>query len=293
MRLADLTQRNPVIHPPAPLASRRARCSKQGMDANERPGFVTGLSCLFSGLWWTLTTPSVWPLAMVPIVLGLVLTSILGVVSIGFMPGWIAALVGPTSSALGSVGSAILQVLATVLAVAASALIGFALAQPLSGPALEGIVRRKEAELGAPKRPDSSIVAEIWRSLQSLAVGYMFGIPAITILLLLSLVVPYASIVLFPLKLVVAAFTIAWDLCDYPLSVRGLRMSHRVGTVMRHRGAVLGFSVALALAALVPCLLFLLLPGGVAGSARLMWLIEAYERREGRDMDGIPRLAGG
>lgn len=263
------------------------------MDASERPGFVTGLKCFFGGMWWTLTTPSVWPLAMVPMLLGLVLTALFSTLSIWLVPGSVDGLVGATSSTLGGVGRVVAQVLATVLAVAASALIGFALAQPLSGPALEAIVRRKEAELGAPPRPGSSIFTEIWRSLQSLAVGYMFGIPAIALLLLLSLVVPYAAIILFPFKLGVAAFTIAWDLCDYPLSVRGLRMSHRVGTILRHRGAVLGFSVALALAALVPCLLFFLLPGGVAGSARLMWLIEVFERRQGRDMDGIPRHTGG
>jgi CysZ protein len=258
-----------------------------------RPGFVAGVKCLFGGIWWTISTPGVWPLALVPILLGLLLTSLLGALSIGFVPGWIGDVVDMSDSILGTVGTVVLQVLATLLAVVASALVGFALAQPLSGPALEGIVRRKERDLGAPERPESSLGVEIWRSLQSLGVSYMFGLPTIVLLLVLSILVPHASIVLFPLKLVVAALTIAWDICDYPLSVRGLPMGERVGTIIRHRGAVLGFSIGLALAGLVPCLLFLVLPGGVAGAAKLMWEIEVYERTHARDMDGIRRQVGG
>ncbi len=259
------------------------------MDPLARPKFTDGIRCLFSGLWWMVTTPAAWPLALVPMILGILMTAVLSAISIGFVPGWVADAIGPTSSTVAGVGTMLLQVVGTILAVLASALIGFALAQPLSGPAMEGIVRRKEAEFGAPTRPTASIGIEIYRSLQSLAVSYMFGIPAIIVLFGLSLIVPYAAFVLLPLKLLVAAFTIAWDLCDYPLSVRGLRMSTRAGTVWRHRGAVLGFSIGLALAALVPCVLFLLLPGGVAGATKLMWQIECYERQLGRDMDGIPR----
>ncbi len=270
-----------------------ARADAHLATVAERPGFSTGLRCLTGGLWWTITTPQVWGLVLVPMVLGVVLTVALAAVAVAVVPGFIGDAFGPTSSAWGSASGVALKVLGTLLAVMLSALVGFALAQPLSGPALEGIVRRQEAELGAPVRPGSSLAVEIWRSLQSLLVGYMFGIPALILLLALSLVLPYATVVLFPLKLLVAAFTVAWDLCDYPMSVRGLRMSVRVGTIFRHARAVLGFSLALALAALVPCLLFLLLPGGVAGAARLMWAVERFERQGGRDMDGIPRTGVG
>lgn len=255
--------------------------------ANERPGFASGFKALFTGLWWTIKTPAVWPLAMVPLALGCLLTWVLATVSIGYVPGLVEDSFGD------GIGGVVLQILITIVAVLLSALLGFALAQPLSGPALEAIVRRKESDLGAPARPEASILTEIWRSLQSLAVGYAFGLPILTLLFILSFLVPYAEIILFPLKLLVAAFTIAWDICDYPLSMRGLPVSHRVTVLSRNKAAVLGFSLGLALAGLVPCLLFLLLPGGVAGSTRLMWEIEAYERARGADMDGIRRTPGG
>lgn len=252
-----------------------------------RPGFASGFKALFGGLWWTLSNPGVWPLALVPLLLGLLLTSLLAAFSIGYVPDLVGARFGD------GVGGVLLKILVTIVAVLLSAIVGFALAQPLSGPALEGIVRRKERDLGAPERPEATIATEIWRSLQSLAVGYAFGLPVLVLLFALSLVMPYAEIILFPLKLMVAAFTIAWDVCDYPMSMRGLSVSHRIMVVKRNAGAVLGFSIGLALAGLVPCLLFLLLPGGVAGSTRLMWDIEAYERANGIDSDGVPATPGG
>jgi CysZ protein len=131
--------------------------------------------------------------------------------------------------------------------------------------------------LGLPAQPESGFVVDIWRSLQSLLIGYAFGLPALALLLVLSFLVPYAAVVLFPLKMLVAAMTVAWDLCDYPLSVAGRPVGERVATVFRHFPAVIGFGLGIALAGLVPCLLFVLLPGGVAGATRLMGEVERWE----------------
>jgi CysZ protein len=254
-----------------------------------RPGFVAGLTCFFRGLGWTLATPQVWPLTMVPAVVGVALSALIGWLAVPHVPGLVSRLIGPTEGTLAGIGVGVLSVLATILVVVAGVFVAFSIAQPLAGPALEALVRRQERALGVPARPETSFLSDVWRSLQSLMVGAMFGLPALALLFLLSFVVPYASIVLFPLKLVVAALMLAWDICDYPLSVRGLPMSQRVGIVFRHFGALLGFGLALALASLVPCVVFLLLPGGVAGAARLMLAIERHEQQAGRDMDGIRR----
>jgi CysZ protein len=256
---------------------------------DQSPGFFAGLTCFFRGLGWTFATPQVWPLAMVPMGLGVGLSALIGWLTVPFMPSLMRTLL-PTESTLGGIGVGVLTALAIALVIVLGVIVGFALAQALSGPALEGIVRRQERALGAQAREESSFLVEVGNSLKSLLVGYMFGLPPLILLFLLSFVVPYAAIVLFPLKLLVAAMTLAWDICDYPLSVRGLRMRVRVGIMFRHFGAIAGFGLALALASLVPCVLFVLLPGGVAGAARLMLRIEEHERKSGRDMDGIPRL---
>jgi CysZ protein len=233
---------------------------------------------LFGGLGWLFTTPRAWPSASVPCVLFVGLGGGLAALSIAYVPDWIDQGIGPTTSALGGFGTAVLKVLATAAAVVVSTLFAFALAQPLSGPALEQLVRLQERSLGAPERPPTPFLVDIGRSLKSMLVGYGIGIPIAIALLIVSVVAPFASVVTVPLKFLVAAFTIGWDLCDYPLSVRGMRVRERLAIIGRYKSAVFGFSAGLALAALVPCLLFLLLPAGVAGATRLLFAIELHER---------------
>lgn len=256
----------------------------------DRPGFACGLKSVFRGIGWVVTTPSVWPLALVPTLVAVVILSGLGVATFYFVPDWIAAWIGPTTSLFGGMGVTVMQVIGVILGLVASVLISFALAQPVSGPALEAIVKKQEQALGAPVRPGNNFIVDVGNSLQSLLVGYMIGIPVLVVLAILSLVVPGAAIVLFPLKLLVASFTVAWDLCDYPLSIRGLKVRHRLALMGRYKSAVLGFGIALALAGLVPGLLFVLIPCGAAAAARLMWQIERYEHAQGRDLTGAPPL---
>jgi CysZ protein len=246
----------------------------------QRPTFVTGLRCLFGGIGWLVTHPNAWPLAAVPLVIGIVATAALAFGSVGWVPGLIAQLVGPTTSTWAGVGVVVLKILATALAIVVGCLLAFAVAQPLAGPALEGLVRQQERDLGAPTREPTSWPTDIGRALLSVMVGYAFGLPAMVLLLLVSLFLPWAAILTVPLELFVAACIIAWDLCDFPMSIRGMPMAERLRTITGYGGAVLGFSLGLALAGLVPCLLFLLLPVGVVGATRLTWAIERWERAQ-------------
>lgn len=243
-----------------------------------RPGFWAGLRCLLGGFGFLLRHPRSWPLALVPLLVLLVIASALSVMAIVWLPDLIATLVGQPSSTWGAVGSGVLQVLSTVAAMVLPLLVALGLAQPLSGPALEGLIRMQERQLGAPERPPTGFWLDMWRSLQSLLLGYAMGLPVLALLVVVSLLFPPAAIVTTPLKVLVLAFTVAWDLCDYPLTVRGLRVSERFRIIARYRGAVLGFGLALALGSLLPCVLFVCLPAGVAGAGRLVWQIEQFEQ---------------
>lgn len=258
---------------------------------NERPGFVAGLGALWSGFGFVLSTPRAWPLAAVPVILLSVITLLLSAAAIFGVPDLIGTLMGPASSTWGAVGTGVLQVVATVAAIVLASLLAFSLAQPLSGPALEGIVRMQERALGAPPRPATSFWTDIARSLTSMLVGYAFGVPLLAVLLVVSVLLPPAAIVTSPLKLLVVAFMLAWDICDYPLSIRGLRIRDRLRVMISFRGAVFGFGVSMALASLLPCLMFLFLPAGVAGAGRLMWSVERWEHTQGRPLQTPP--AGG
>jgi CysZ protein len=262
---------------PAPLAPHQALAPAGGglvPAPRDRPAFGAGVRALFGGFGFVLSNPGVWPLALVPVAVGAALTGVLGWTAVAFVPDQIRALLGARGDGL--LGT-VLGVVAAVVALLLSALIGFALAQPLSGPALERIVRRVEGKLGAPPWPPTGFLEDILRSLQSVVVTYAFGLPLLTVLFLITVVFPPAAVVTTPLKIIVTALLLAWDLCDYPLSIRGVPVGVRVAFVKRNAGAMLGFGFGLALLGLVPCLLILILPAGVAGAARLTVDIERWE----------------
>lgn len=252
-----------------PLATRPADALAKPL---ERPGFLTGTRELFAGFGFIAKTPSVWPLALVPVAVAGVTTAIVGTTLAAIVVPRVAALVGPHA-----VLAVLAKILAAVLVLILAALVGAAVAQPLSGPALNRIVRRVEADLGAPAWPDTGFVEDMGRALGSMLVGYMFGLPLLLLLSIVSFAVPPAVVVTFPLKLVVLALLFAWDFCDYPLSIHGMPLGARIALVVRHARVMIGFGLGLALLSLIPCAPFFALPIGVAGAARLTRRIEQFE----------------
>jgi CysZ protein len=84
-----------------------------------------------------------------------------------------------------------------------------------------------------------------------------------------------------PLKLALCALLVAWDLCDYPLSLRGVTLRARVAFARRHALALVGFGACLAVVSLVPFAILLVLPAGVAGAAKLTVLLERFDASKG------------
>jgi CysZ protein len=241
--------------------------------APARPGFLDGTKALFGGFAFLVRTPAAWPLAMVPVLVAGLVGTLAFALGAALVFPFVAARLGPTSHWL----AALVNVLAGVLMAVIAAVVGLGLAQPLSGPALNRIVRRVEASVGAPPWPETSALTDVGRALASIAVGYTVGIPLLGLLALISLVFPPATVVTFPLKLVVLALLFAWDLLDYPLSIHGLPVAQRVAFVVRNARALLGFGFGLALLSLIPFAALLALPAGVAGAARLTRGIERWE----------------
>jgi CysZ protein len=238
-----------------------------------RPGFLDGAGALFGGFGFVLRTPAVWPLALIPAAIACTVTTLVASLSLHFLVPAIAGLFGPRWHFLAVPA----DVLVGALALLVAALAGFGLAQPLSGPALNGIVRRVEADMGTPPRPPTAFAEDVVRALASIAVSYAVGLPILALLALVSFLAPPAAVVTFPLKLVVLAVLVTWDLCDYPLSLRGMPIGARIAFVARNAGAMIGFGFGLALLSLIPGALLLVLPAGVAGAARLARRIELFE----------------
>ena len=252
------------------------------------PGFLHGARALLGGFGFVLSRPAVWLLAAVPVVVALALTTVIATGGVSLASSLLPSIALPAglgaSTAVGVVAT-VLRFLAYVAVVIVAAVLGFALSQPLSGFALEGIVRRVEASMGAPAWTPPTFLQGVVRSLQSVVVALAFGVPIFGVLIVIGLVVPGAAFVTVPLKLLATALLAAWDLCDYPLSIRGLPMDERVRRVRRHARAMVGFGFGIAIVGLIPGAILFVLPAGVAGAARLMVDLERWEAGAG----GAPR----
>lgn len=215
----------------------------------------TGAGAFFQGMAFVVSTPSIWPRAMVPVLAALVLFG-------GF-------------AALGILGATLLThgVLVVLLAVPAlllALLLALSLAQPLSGWALDGIVRAQRREMGLPELPVTSVGGAMLSSLGSALFALAIGAPVIAILTLVGWFVPPAMVVTLPLKVLVGSLMVAWDLVDYPLAMHGAGIGDRMRFAWRHFGSFLGFGLAATLFFAVPGLGLLALPCGVAGATRLV-----------------------
>jgi CysZ protein len=241
------------------MADRRARLTTFG-----------AIDAFFGGIGFILTTPRMWPLAAVP---GAVLTIlVIGLTALGV---WGAAessalLFGQDRGIWGSIGYWILTVLLALIALLIALVLALALAEPLSAFALERISAAQQRALTgfAPHSP--SLFATVWLSLCCVSFSIVLGGLALATLFLVDFFFPPATIVTVPLKMLVCSWMIAWNLLDYPLGLRGMGLLARMKWVGRNFGAFTLFGFLWAMVAVVPGIILVLLPMGVAGATQMV-----------------------
>lgn len=248
------------------------------MASTSRLGFFAGVRAVFGGVWFVVSSPRVWAWAAVPVVAATLLFGGTAALAIWGSNELAARIVGDPSSAWATIGVWALRVVFYVVGVVVAFVIAISLAQPLSGFALEAIARRQELALGGRRWPDQPLVPGALRSLRVSLVALLVGLPILGLLALVTFLAPPASVVTIPLKFVVTGVLAAYDLVDYPLSVRGEGVRARLAFMKREAWAVLGFGVTTAALLLIPGAGFFLLPFGVAGATRLVVERDAKER---------------
>lgn len=238
------------------------------MNRARTSGLGEGLAAPWKGLSWLMSTPSAWPLATVPVLVFVALLTGGGWFGVHLVESWLAPRVANAE------GWALLWHVARVLgwlaALTAAVLVALSLAQPLSGPALEALAQKQGEALGAPPLPKTGFVEGFFRALRVTMFGLALTIPIVVGLTLIELIVPVLAVVTVPLKFVASALMLAWDLLDYPLSLRGAGIRARLDWFSQNFGAALGFGVSIAIIGLIPCAGLLFLPAGVAGATRLV-----------------------
>lgn len=238
---------------------------------------------MFRGLSFLGRTPAAWPRAIAPLLLFLLLLSL----CIGGAVGWLRpALVAwfdsgapKTSGAVDwrTFGAETLSWLVTLLAVVGGALLAFLITPPLVSPALESIVELRERALGVPPRRARGF----WYELRCGLRAQMFGLAVFGPLALASwlggLVFPAAAPFFALLSLLCSASAMAWNLLDYPLTLRGVDARARFRFVRRHAATCLGFGLACTLVFWVPCFGIVLLPAGVAAATEVVWRLASQD----------------
>src|SRR5688572_32076409 len=205
----------------------------QGERGGARPGFGAGMSAVFGGFGTITRSPSLWPWALVPVLVLLVLEGIVIALAVVYVNPWVARNVD-----LPWVGW-----LAVAVLVVAGWFVAVPLAPPLSAPALEHIVRRVEMELGVPPRQSLGFFRELACGFRALAGGLAVGAPILLLLWILEFLLPPVAVVTTPLKFVVTSLLVAWGLFDYPLTLRGLGFRERLGLMRENFASVLGFGL--------------------------------------------------
>lgn len=234
-------------------------------------GFVAGVGSLFSATRFVVGTPATWPFALVP---GLVL-AVLGAGFVWLSVAWVRpAVAGSMPDATSWYGQLGIQLVAWSSAVVSGVLgllVAIVLTPPLSGPALERLVTLQESGLGVPARRHVSWLAEIWCGARAQLAAALVAWPLLGLLGIIGFAVPPAAAITTPLAYLVGALSLAWNLFDYPLTLRGVRLRDRLALARRHPGATIGFGGAFATLFVVPCLNILLLPIAVVAATRLVW----------------------
>ena len=239
------------------------------LGAVQRLRIWDGFRAFFGGVGFVMGRPRLWGYASVPVFVLLVLGSGIGALGVWAASAGSEALVG-SGDGWHDVGRWALTVVLSLLALVLAMLVAFALAQPISGFALEAISKRQESELGGRSWPEQKFSISFVRTLKVTLFGLLCSLPIFALLTVIGLAAPPATVVTIPLKLMLSALLIAWDLLDYPLGIRGAGVRERLRFIGRNFGAVFTFGCLAAIGLLIPGLGLLLLPYGVAGASRLV-----------------------
>jgi CysZ protein len=250
-----------------------------GEERAERSlGVLGGLDAFAGGVGFVLVTPRVWGYALVPVGMMLLLTCGLGVAGVWGAGRAGEAVFGASPGAWGQVGSWALTVSLALVGLAVALLLALVMAQPLSGWALERISHAQERVMTGHCGPRSSFLLSFLVTLQAVLLSLAVGGPVLAVLFTVAFFFPPATVVTVPLKFLVCGWMLAWDFIDYPLSLRGLGLLSRARWVWRNIGAFTAFGLAWAGLVVVPGVVLLLLPMGVAGATRLVVLDEEAYR---------------
>lgn len=241
--------------------------------ASSKPGFGTGFLSVFGAMRFLAKNPGTWPVALVPTLVFAVLGALGTYAGIRWlMPAAVSTLgLADPDSWYATAGQWLVKLLVGLLSLVVGFFTAFILTPPLSSPALEHLVSERETALGVEPRPKTSLLAELWCGLRAQFFGVALATPIVLALWSLTALFPPLAVVTTPLKIVVVALALAWNLFDYPLTLRGVGARERIGFILANLPCVLGFGLAFSALFWLPCFGVVMLPVGAVAATHLVW----------------------
>jgi CysZ protein len=241
-------------------------------------GLFSGLEAFACGLAFVVVTPRAWGYALVPVSMLILLLCGLTGVGIWASHHLSTSLIGPDPGTWGQIGWWFLTISFGIVSVLVALLLALTLAQPLSGFALEAISHAQELALTGHAAPKTSFLANLFSTSKAVFMALLVGGTMLAILFLIGFFFPPALIVTVPLKFLVCGWMLAWDFIDYPLAMRSVGLEARFAWVGRNFGAFTLFGLLWTLLLVLPGVVLLVLPMGVAGATRLVVADEQVRR---------------
>ena len=222
--------------------------------------FNAGLRFYFAGFPVLLRHPSLLALSLIPIIL--TLGALVAIVSSSVMiVGWV---ITPDLPPFSNNLRHLAQALVFLVALFVSYLIYLPLARVLLAPFSESISRRTRKVLGL--KPELAAVGwsrAMWEGAKVVALQVLIFLIGFGIGIAFP---PIAG----PVGLLLAICFVSLDYLDIPLSVRGLKLSEKLGVMRRNKSLAAGFGAAGYLTLIIPIVNLFSLPVGVIGATILI-----------------------
>jgi uncharacterized protein involved in cysteine biosynthesis len=214
--------------------------------------------------------------------------------AVGVLEPWLRAVLHVPNEvhSLTDAASLALAWLASALAALMGLLLALLVVPQLAAPALEGLVALRERALGVGARPERGLWFTVSCGVRAQALGLALFGPVLVVAWVLNLMLPAATAVITPLTWLCTMGIVAWNLFDYPLTLRGIGARRRLVFLKRHLATCLGFGAAFALLFWVPCFGVLMLPIGVVAATEVVWSLAARDPEAPEELRAaLPRSA--
>lgn len=216
------------------------------------------------------STSQTWAPACVPALVAVSLTLAGSAYSIQHFSPWFAELLTPEGQNWDFLRQ-LLWWFSAALAVYVSLLFSLLVAPTLSAPALERLVRLAEDKLKAPPRPPQSVWFEFACGLKAQAFIGGLTLSCSGVLWVVGSLAPALGPFIVVVQSAIVGCAVAWNLLDYPLTLRGLGVRQRWGLLVRNPKIVCTFGLPFAALFWLPGLGVALLPVGVVAATQVVW----------------------